>query len=1061
MRSRLTTASVLLAAAIPVMLPASEGPPNAVGVPVFAFGDQPGVLPEMISTPAGRPTIPLPMREWLHETSRRKGNRAQDDVALAIQKSGNDLLLSWMGQSGSVSVLRADEPRFSRTVTTLEDGYVSATLAVPVAESEATITYFEVSDAETASRAVTGLGYEPRPAPRVNGAESRQTLPWWGSTISMLGSYFASIEESNLTFMHDRPVRSASVSGIVPSTSSSREYATEVTFDIPGDTRGGFITIQADGPEVSENDPYLPLVAPGIQYSTIWGLSWAPSTGRFWVSAENQIDEIDLFRFDPTRTTVVSGGTQPRISRPTLSGQILFVDAFLGVLVVQQINVATGSVSIYANTHDDDFTRDILPVGIAVDPDGSACYIADASEGKIVKIPLGNSSPIEDEWGGKTDWVFSDPCGFDASQGTAWVSDAAGLIWQVSSSGSQQYYSLPYVAKAIYIDRDISTDGIDRFFYTDQPGFSEAFNLNPIGYGWNGSTVAGEVPARYLGGFVHGLSDGRLLLSNESLYEFEYHKPEAVLVSNADPSFPYLSDLQGTDRVIEFSVQHPWGSSPAPLHLRLIDPPDLAPYDDKNLDDPAGFDAPLAKFPYEANDNHVSIDDCVSSGECGLSLNPDGSSATRELIAAPPGPFYLKIPDDFSGENFLVQVSKADPATSQLVPNRVPTLGPVFTSWKRVFLEQDRMFRRGALLAKDFDPATCGSGGVEPECNQVIVFDWANTFPGDQVVLFQNDRTAEEALLGYQDGGLIANVVSISAAPEPYLNSARVTLDLDLEDVGVRWEASSDQPSQTGVFASYDFGVGKGAGLGSVGFCDSDFNQVNNPGSCFFHLDGRQLQIAYADAFTDIRSAASGQTTIPFLDQSVDIFDIETMFELSQLWFHNSGSVTNPLPPETSPNNHFHLVPTGDVAQDAAGLSWALSNVSFALVGWIERYYAGHVSDEQLTRIQQWALSHEEGHQFWVNPCTSGFPPIGHRDENAWCGHPGGSCADPVVGREASIMYIIDTGNYLEPEYLAMISNDVFRYSCSDLRGSSTSDPPCGETPCSGEEGIRHWTDPE
>jgi len=666
----------------------------------------------------------------------------------------------------------------------------------------------------------------------------------------MQGSYFAPIEESNLTFMHDRPVRASLVGGLVPGTSPGREYATEATFDIPGDARGGFITIQADGPEVSENDPYLPLVAPGIQYSNIWGLSWAPSTGRFWVSADNQIDEIDLFRFDPTRTTFASNGTQPRISRPTLAGQILSVDSLMGVPIVEKISVADGTVSFFANTHDDDFTREILPVGIAVEPDGSACYIADASEGKIVKIPAGNSSPIEDEWGGKTDWSFPNPCGIDASPNSrVWASDASGAIFWATETGTQFYNSLPYVVKAIHVDRDISTDGIDRFFFGDQPGFTEAFNMNPIGYGWNGTTVANEVPARHLGGFVWGLSDGRLMLTNENHFEFEYHKPEAVLVSNADPSFPFLSDRQVSDRVIEFSVLDPFA---IPLHLRLLDPPDLAPYDDKNLDDPAGFTAPLAKFPYEANDNHISIDDCVSAGECGLSLSPDGSGAARELIADPSNPVFLKIPDDFSGENFLVQVSKVDPATLQMVPNRVLTLGPVFTSWKRILVERGIMHRAGGLLARDYVP----DPGCTNDCNRIEVFSWADVAVGDFVVLSDARGLLSET----------AFVSGISAGPGSttnylFLEDGLPPVGDDYIPVG-DYQASASNQGQNDPELNLE--VGASAGIGVISDCDPDPRVINGNTSCYYQGDMRLTEPVFGDAFVDIGGALSGTSFVPY-----------------------------------------------------------------------------------------------------------------------------------------------------------------------------------------------------
>lgn len=90
---------------------------------------------------------------------------------------------------------------------------------------------------------------------------------------------------------------------------------------------------------------------------------------------------------------------------------------------------------------------------------------------------------------------------------------------------------------------------------------------------------------------VFGTSTGRLDLQNDFFYGLGAHKPKRVLISNTDPDFPYLSDEQSADRVIEVSLLDPWAPDSVPVHLRLIDPPDLAPYDAKDLDNPSGHQA--------------------------------------------------------------------------------------------------------------------------------------------------------------------------------------------------------------------------------------------------------------------------------------------------------------------------------------------------------------------------------------------------------------------------------------------------------------------------------------
>jgi len=888
------------------------------------------------------------------------------------------------------------------------------------------------------------------PAPQLTGVGVPVDGAWWADTVVAHGKYFAPYEASNVAFIYDRATRSTFTGGIVQGTSPGREYATEVHYRVPGDARGGVLTVQSNGIGASEQNPLLRLVAPDISFSSLWGISWAPSTGKAWVAGDSQIDEIDIFSYDPGRTeptpppdplparrvTVVPSVSQPRISRPTADGRILFVESVSGVLSIQQINVNTRAISKYADTHDTGFTRQILPVGIAVAPDGSACYVADASTGRLVKIPYDNNAPIEDEWGTKTDWVFSNPCGMDASSwGAVYASDAPGGVWQAVWWETVRLGFVGAPVLSLQIDQEISTDGVvDRFFMSFQPGLSEVFNLNPIGYGWDGSEVDDEVDPRYLGGFLEAGSDGSIELWHQSFYGLDHHKPQRVLVSNVDSDSPWLSSYQEVDRVVEFSLPNEWAPFPAPLRLRLIDPPDLAPYDDKNLDDPAGF-LPSAMFPYEANDNNASIDDCVSAGECGLSVNPDGSSATRELIVTPPEPFYLKIPDDFSGENFQIEVSKVDPATSTPVPNRVLALGPVFTSWKRVFVERDKMFRKGGLLARDFDPTTCGAGGVEPGCDEVIVFDWVDVSPGDEIVLFQSDRSIDSS------DALPATVTQVSPTGQPYSNSRRVTLDKDLGGAGLVWEASSDQPASVGGTASITFGVGESAGIGVVSGCDSSSNQINGSNSCFLEGDLRGVLESYADAFVDFRGYLDGADGVPYLYYYwVVTASPQDFLDFSSIWFQGSG------------NNKIQLIGASkDQVDDQVtfyGWSDIGGNVTYVFRKSCEA--RGRVEGKSVAEVHSFTRDttvHEFAHQWNTNCCSSN----GHDTRDSWC---------------INELFCQDEGCVMHQGYQAFSWDDVVRFCTEDLL---LGDPLCGTSSCMksqtdqcpiAESALRTATDP-
>ncbi|MGB9693629.1 MAG: hypothetical protein ACPLYF_02180, partial [Fervidobacterium sp.] len=76
------------------------------------------------------------------------------------------------------------------------------------------------------------------------------------------------------------------------------------------------------------------------------------------------------------------------------------------------------------------------------------------------------------------------------------------------------------------------------------------------------------------------------------------------------------------------------------------------------------------------------------------------------------------------------------------------------------------MFRRGGLLAQDFNKATCGN-----ECNKIVLYDWANIAKDDVIVVF-------DELSPYETKGEVKVV-----ADSPVNNgngTITVTLDSDL-----------------------------------------------------------------------------------------------------------------------------------------------------------------------------------------------------------------------------------------------------------------------------------------
>lgn len=272
------------------------------------------------------------------------------------------------------------------------------------------------------------MGYEPQPAP----GPPTLAYPfwWWGDTVQFAASYLDPIAPANLTFFNRMSANASQVQ--IPSGS---DYANTATFTIPSDARSSLpATIQAHA-RMSPGSSAV-VLTPGLSYTNLHGVVWAPQTGNVWVASDSKVDEVNLFLDGPVSTTWVTGIDHPYISRVSDNGTLLVVDSSLGVATIYQIDVNSGTESVFAQTKDDGFTRNILPVGIGLSADGLVGYIADASSGRVVRIPAGagpGSTTITDSWGGKDDFVFPDPAPIDVAptsqtlvgdtgdQGSGWV----------------------------------------------------------------------------------------------------------------------------------------------------------------------------------------------------------------------------------------------------------------------------------------------------------------------------------------------------------------------------------------------------------------------------------------------------------------------------------------------------------------------------------------------------------------------------------------------------------------------------------------------------------------
>jgi hypothetical protein len=888
---------------------------------------------------------------------------ATDPTGLTVTKTWNsstsnwDIVLNWSGGASSYgyTVSYCADPSFQSGVISLAKGTPAITITLHAGSPR--LECYAVTSSATVSPAVQGMGYDPEPAPSTPTPSA--TGLWWGDSITLSANYLDPIPTANTTFMYDRPVRASSTTGGPP-------YATAATFLIPDDARSFYAFVQAHGRSSDTTTaPWVALYPRGIgPYTNIHGVSYVPQNGHIWVAADGVAQEVDVFQHTPA---LVSGRTwsdltKPYISRVTLGNVILMVDGVPGVTTVYQVDLSTGLRTSYANTHDTGFTRDVWPIGIAADPDGSACYIADSEMGRIVKIPAGagGGSTIIDHWGNYT-WNFPDPTGMDVNVGHQVVATSTGGFDAYVYDRYHTYYygDTNGVAYGLEVDRDVSTASYFAVVYTNDIAIAEAFNQNAIG----SYAVANH------GADIFGTSDGHIEVDPDWNYFIYHHYPQRVVINNSGQSEAYPSSYQSQDRVIQLLVTG-WGGFKA--KLRVVDPADVSPYAPYG-GYPARHDT--AVLPYEADDNFGTTD-------YGVATLADGSDAELSKTLTIGGDntltCYLKVPARYSGDNFQVEITKCN-ASGNPIPQHVSGLSSVYTSWKRVFVERDKMFRWGGIL----HPLVGSFPSNYSLPDNELALDPANQD------LYCTSGTVPPCPCSSLPCASLALPIVVFDASHPYgsgLDQTRVITRLETSTLGgqtillATLDSNLDRRGSTPSVPLYVAGISdpttqKSAGVGLIGGCDTDANQINATGSCFYDADMRNVEQSFDDAYIEFLARLSGSGVLPYLPDSDT-----TRWDFAWIWFANKNAAA-----------YIHLI--GSNSNTAAwGITVRYINTpivrayrtSYVFEGGIEQdVKAGSgycIEGTVASDVNQSVTNHEKGHQFHVNPTGT----HGHCISQAW-----------------------------------------------------------------------------
>jgi hypothetical protein len=298
----------------------------------------------------------------------------------------------------------------------------------------------------------------------------------------------------------------------------------------------------------------------------------------------------------------------------------------------------------------------------------------------------------------------------------------------------------------------------------------------------------------------------------------------------------------------------------------------------------------------------------------------------------------------YAGDNYQVQASYQPLSAATPVSNaHIKAQSGIITAWKRVFVERDKMFKKGGLLFADFNKDTCA-----PNCSQLLLYDWATIADGDNVVVFDEATTAEVA-------GEVRTVTGVPVPGPPNSGFVTVTLNANLTK---KYHATANDglspPHPT--FANNH--------SGGLGVLSGDPETINGTGARFYEADMQTMPQAFNDTFVEFLTPRGGEGALPYIDALANLYassstgrSLRALF--SSVWFQN-GPITG--------NNYLHLI--GARGEDGGSIGGDTLPEDKESMICIETWYAKYSLAADAEAAVQTATSHEIAHQFYVNACA-------------------------------------------------------------------------------------------
>ncbi len=388
-------------------------------------------------------------------------------------------------------------------------------------------------------------------------------------------------------------------------------------------------------------------------------------------------------------------------------------------------------------------------------------------------------------------------------------------------------------------------------------------------------------------------------------------------------------------------------------------------------------------------------------------------------------------------------------------PSRRKALhGAVFNAWKRVFLEVDRMCKKGGVLDS--------YAGTVLNTDTVYLRLWDQNITDPTTVSYLpqvNDYVRVfDSIHPFEDQPS-RQVVSSSIVQVCQNSVCRNTLKLVLNQPTPQGEDFVPSPD--------DFSSGRSAGV-----CVYQ-NGDGTPGEYWWPKTD-ELRQALRDVFVSYRIARSvnGSQVVPLIPENGFVYLEQTggqtnWFRYQQHWFQHRTSPPSSSSPSNDPTNFWHLVGVDFLNGGILGKTRAFTNASFIAVGhasneWSHCYFDPPINractqQEKLNAIRQ-VTTHEVIHLFAIGD-ESGWDWAWCGDPNPQPGEPPYTChhpnpPDPSLQGQYCVLY--------NPTYLAhneniqMETSGILRMDCFLMMGQA-----CHTGDFTGRPNVRYQSDPQ